>query len=139
MREELALTLLDAPQEEGSLMIAKHASQRSRTGRKPRKPMCPACEERISDDETKRVCQVCKEWTHDLKREWTPQRGWHRCYDHKRDQCNFCTEKQYKAYAEEQLQEKGRCLGFHQWEEFVEGLAAPHICHYTTVQHHCHC
>ena len=23
--------------------------------------------------------------------------------------------------------------------KFTEGLAAPYICHYTTVQHHCHC
>ena len=106
MQEKFALTLPDTPQQEGSLVIAEHASQRARRGSKPRKPMCPACEELVSDNETKLVCRGCKKWTHVIEREWTPQIGWHGCYDPKRDQCQFCTEKEYKAYAGDQRQKR---------------------------------
>ena len=138
VRLEFAPTMLVASQEEGWPTVTMHASQSSHTERKQRKPICPMCEETIWDDEAKLVCQCCKEWTHDVKREWTPQRGWHGCYDSKRDQCQFCTEIEYKAYKTEQLQKKGRYWGFHQWEELVEGLVAPYICHYTMFQHYCH-
>ena len=101
-------------------MVADNASQSSRTGRKPRKPICPSCEETIWDRQATLVCQCCKEWTHDVKRQRTPRRSWYGCYDSKRNQCQSCTEKEYKKYKEEERQKKGRWLGFHQWDELPQ-------------------